>query len=61
MFQVVEELAGAKHVTGRGWYGLRRVAADMAEAVSAVPRFARSLADRAGGLTRRARLRVRLL
>jgi hypothetical protein len=30
-FQELEEIAKVPHVVGRGWYGLRRIAADMAE------------------------------
>ena len=30
-FKELEEIARVPHVVGRGWYGLRRIAADMAE------------------------------
>lgn len=33
MFYEVEAVAGVEHVTGRGWYGVRRVASDVLEDV----------------------------
>ena len=30
-FQALEKIAGVPHVPGRGWYGLRRIATDLAE------------------------------
>ena len=44
-FNEVEEIARAPHVVGRGWYGLRRIAADMVETETADDR----VKDRLGG------------
>jgi hypothetical protein len=44
-FQALEAIAGAEHVPGRGWYGLRRIAADMAESATTDDR----VKDRLGG------------
>jgi len=33
-FKKSEACAGVPHVKGRGWYGLRRVAADLAEEIT---------------------------
>ena len=44
-FQELEEIAKVPHVAGRGWYGLRRIAADMAETETTDDR----VKDRLGG------------
>ena len=44
-FQELEKLAGVPHVPGRGWYGLRRIATDLAETATTDDR----VKDRLGG------------
>jgi hypothetical protein len=44
-FQELERIAGVPHVRGRGWYGLRRVATDIAETATTDDR----VKDRLGG------------
>ena len=44
-FRELEDIAGVKHVLGRGWYGLRRIAADLAESATTDDR----VKDRLGG------------
>jgi hypothetical protein len=44
-FQELERIAGVPHVRGRGWYGLRRVATDIAEIATTDDR----VKDRLGG------------
>jgi hypothetical protein len=46
-FQHLEDIAGADHVPGRGWYGLRRSATDLAEPLTTDDR----VKDRLGGWT----------
>lgn len=47
LLRELEDLAGVPHVEGRGWHGLRRLAADLALAESERP-DARTLLDRLG-------------
>ena len=44
-FKELEAIAGVDHVEGRGWYGLRRIAADLAESATTDDR----VKDRLGG------------
>jgi hypothetical protein len=44
-FRELEGIAGVKHSPGRGWYGLRRIAADLAESATTDDR----VKDRLGG------------
>ena len=44
-FQELEEIAGVEHRPGRGWYGLRRIATDLAETATTDDR----VKDRLGG------------
>ncbi len=44
-FQALETIAGVPHVPGRGWYGLRRIATDLAETATTDDR----VKDRLGG------------
>jgi integrase len=53
MFHQLELVAGVDHVPGRGWYGVRRVAADVAEDVEKDERVLNSITGHRDSSTRR--------
>jgi hypothetical protein len=53
MFRTLEGLAGVPHVPGRGWYGVRRVATDLAEDFEQDERVLNSLTGHKDSTTRR--------
>jgi hypothetical protein len=52
MFQALERIAGVAHVPGRGWYGVRRIAADIAEDLEKDERVLNSLTGHRDSRTR---------
>lgn len=53
MFMELEEVAGVVHVPGRCWYGVRRVATDLAEDVTTDERVLNSITGHKDSATRR--------
>jgi hypothetical protein len=53
MFLKLEKAAGVEHVRGRGWYGVRRVAADLAEDDTKDERVLNSITGHRDSATRR--------
>lgn len=53
MFYELEQVAGVSHIPGRGWYGVRRVATDLAENVEKDERVLNSITGHRDSTTRR--------
>jgi integrase len=53
MFRQLEEIAGVKYVKGRGWYGVRRQATDLAEDIEKDERVLNSISGHRNSETRR--------
>jgi integrase len=52
MFQQLEKIAGVEHVPGRGWYGTRRTATDLAEDLESDQRVLNALSGHRDSRTR---------
>ena len=53
MFKHLESIAGVESIPGRAWYGVRRVAADLAEDVTKNERVLNSITGHTDSKTRR--------
>ncbi len=53
MFCELEKVAGVPHVAGRGWYGVRRTATDLAEDIEKDERILNSISGHSDSATRR--------